>query len=406
MEGAYSGACTDMERSPTKTAESEEKQNPPAWAGEGQSATLPHPRPTIVDSLALGSGIVRAVLVGLAGGAGLFLAWMAAETLFLIFAGLLFAALLDACTRGLAKVLPISRGWNLTIVCLAFVLTIIGLLFWSGYSIALQVDQLLDALNHELQFIEQKMIDLGFTPVSRSGGGVSVGDLFHFLFPNPNQFFGQAETAFNRMLGGIGAAAIVVLIGLFVAADPAAYQAQVLEFLPLRQRESVALLLDEVSKSLRRWLIGQLVAMLLLAVLTWIVLLTLGVPSSLLLGFQTGLLEFIPYLGSVIAAVPIFLMALPLGNFTVVVTLGLYAILHILVGSVVLPLIQKQTLDLPPALAVASLTLFGVLFGIVGVAVATPFVIVIRQALLHFRFTQKHRNERIAVVTQKVGDLA
>jgi predicted PurR-regulated permease PerM len=52
---------------------------------------------------------------------------------------------------------------------------------------------------------------------------------------------------------------------------------------------------------------------------------------------------------------------------------------------VVIPLIQKQTLDLPPALAVASLTLFGVLFGVVGVAVATPLVIVIRQAVLHFR---------------------
>lgn len=108
-------------------------------------------------------------------------------------------------------------------------------------------------------------------------------------------------------------------------------------------------------------------------------------PSSLLLGFQPGLLEFIPYLGSVIAAVPIFLITLPLGTFKVIVALGLFAILHILVGIVFIPLIQKQTLDLPPAFAVASLTLFGVLFGVVGVAVATPLVIVIRQAVLQFR---------------------
>jgi predicted PurR-regulated permease PerM len=347
--------------------------------------TPPRVQTPAEGSRATSGEIVRAVLVGLAGGAGLFLAWMAADTLFLIFAGLLFAALLDACTRGLARVLPISRGWNLTIVCFGFAAAILGLLFWSGYSIASQIDQLLHALNQGLSFLEQKMTDFGFAPTSASGGSSSIGDLFRFLFPNPNQLFGQAQSAFSRTLGAIGDAVIVVLIGVFIAADPATYRDRVLEFVPSIKRRSAALLLDETSKCLRRWLMGQLAAMLLLAILTWIALLVLGVPSSLLLGLQTGLLEFIPYVGSVIAAVPIFLIALPLGTFTVVVALGLYVILHILVGIVVIPLIQKQTLDLPPALAVASLTLFGVLFGVVGVAVATPLVIVIRQAVLQYR---------------------
>ena len=244
---------------------------------------------------------------------------------------------------------------TLAIVCFGFAVAILGSLFGSGYSIALQIDQLLQALNQGPGFLEQKMADFGFSPAGASGGSASIGDLFRFLFPNPNQLLGQAQSAFSRTLGSIGDAAIFLLIGVFVAADPATYRERVLEFLPLRKRQSVALLLDEVSKSLRRWLIGQLAAMLLLAVLTWIALLALRVPGSLLLGVQTGLLEFIPYLGSVIAAVPIFLIALPLGTFTTVVALELYAILHMLVGMIVIPLIQKQTLDLPPALAVASL---------------------------------------------------
>ena len=346
---------------------------------------LPDADAAVAGPSALGGGSLRAVLVGLAGGAGLFLAWMAVNTLLLIFAGLLFASLLDACTRGLARVSPIDRGWNLAIVCLGFALAVLGLVFWSGYSIALQIDQLMLALNQGLHFLERKVAELGFAPVSQNGGGASIGDLFRFLFPNPNQLFGEAQTAFGRMLGGIGSAAIVVLLGLFVAADPGAYRVRVLEFVPPGRRQSVALLLDEASKRLRRWLVGQLAAMLLLALLTWIVLLALGVPNSLLLGVQTGLLEFIPYLGSVIAVVPIILVALPLGAFTLVVALGVYVILHVLVGSVCVPLIQRQTLDLPPALALAGLTLFGVLFGILGAAVATPFVIVVREAVLHFQ---------------------
>ncbi len=186
--------------------------------------TTSRPQPTSVHSRPFGDGTVRAVLVGLAGGAGLFLAWMAANTFFLIFAGLLFAALLDACTRGLGRVLPIGRGWNLAIVCLGFAVAILGLLFWSGYSIALQIDQLLDALNQELHFLEQKMTDFGFAPATASGGSASIGDLFRFLFPNPNQLFGQAQSAFSRTLGGVGDAAIFVLIGVFVAADPVVYR--------------------------------------------------------------------------------------------------------------------------------------------------------------------------------------
>ena len=64
------------------------------------------------------------------------------------------------------------------------------------------------------------------------------------------------------------------------------------------------------------------------------------------------------------------------------ITLGLYTVIHIGVGNVIMPLIQKRTIDLPPAFTLASLTLFGVLFGVAGVAVATPVVAAVRHAML------------------------
>lgn len=328
---------------------------------------------------------LRAVLVALAGGAGLFLAWMAAGTLFLLFAGLLFAALLDACTRGLAKLLPIGRGWNLAIVCLILTIAIAGLLVWSGFSIALQIDQLVHALNQQLLALERGMAALGLAPASENGSSASIGDLVRFLFPNPNQLFGEAQSALSQAVGGIGAAVIVVLIGVFVAADPAVYRRGALEFLPLRRRQPVGLILDDTAIFLQRWLIGQLAAMLLLAILTSIMLVAMGVPSPLPLGILAGLLEFIPYLGAVVGAGPILLLALPLGTSTLLITLGLYVVIHVAVGNVVMPLIQNRTVDLPPALALASLTLFGVLFGVAGVAVATPVVAAIRHAVLRLQ---------------------
>jgi predicted PurR-regulated permease PerM len=331
------------------------------------------------------AGMLQAVLIALAGGAGLFLAWMAADALLLIFAGLLFAALLDACTRGLSMVLPLRRAWNLAIVSIAIAIAIAGLLFWSGFSVAQQINDFVAALNQQLHVLERGMAELGVAPSGAVDNVSPLGHLGRLLFPNPPQLFGEARNAFILAVGGIGAAVIIALIGIFVAVDPAAYRRAIVELFPARRRLPVALVLDETALYLRRWLVGQLAAMVLLAILTSIMLAAFGVPSPLLLGIQAGLLNFVPYLGAIVAAGPILLMTLPLGTTTLLIVLGIYAVIHVGIGYAVTPLIQKQAVDLPPAWTLAGLVLFGVLFGAASVAVATPIVATIRHAVLRLQ---------------------
>jgi predicted PurR-regulated permease PerM len=349
--------------------------------------TIPgSPRPKHdAPSAASGAVTVRAVLFALAGGAGLFLAWMAADALLLIFAGLLFAALLDACTRGLSTILPIGRHWNLAIVSVAIAIAIAGLLFWSGVSIARQINDFVQALNQQLHALEQGMAELGVAPSGASGNVSPLSHLGRLLFPNPHQLFGEARNAFTLAVGGIGEVVIIVLIGIFVAVDPAAYRRGIVELMPARRRLAVALILDETALYLRRWLVGQLAAMVFLAILTSIMLAAMGVPNSLLLGIQAGLFNFVPYLGAIVAAGPILLMTLPLGTTTLLIVLGLYTVIHVGVGYAIIPLIQKQAVHLPPAWTLASLVLFGVLFGVASVAVATPIVAAIRHAILRLQ---------------------
>jgi predicted PurR-regulated permease PerM len=367
-----------MARSRAKTGGS------PAQPATAHAADGPHgaaaPAPAATANPGGSSALVHAVIVALAGAAGLFLAWTAAHTLFMIFAGLLFAALLDACACGLAKLLPVRRAWHLAIVNLGFMFAIAGLMVWSGISIAVQINTLVSALNERLHAIEQGMVMFGFTPADPDKA--SISDIVRFLFPNLHQLFGEAQGAFNQALGGAGDAVLIVLIGIFVAADPASHKRAMLELLPQRQRHRASIILDESALFLQRWLIGQLAAMLLLAVLIWIALAALHVPSALLLGTLAGLLEFIPYFGAAVAALPILLMALPLGTSTLLITLVLYLVIHLVVGNIVMPMIQKRTVDLPPAIALASLTVFGVLFGVASIAVATPAVAAIRHAIL------------------------
>lgn len=347
---------------------------------------MTNPYPVTAEPAAAPShgGAVRAVVIGLIGAASLFLLWTASGVLLMIFAALLIAVVFDAVTVALCRVLPIGRSWNLVVVAVTATLLVAGLLFWSGMSIAGQINELVRALNDQLAAIAQKMTELGVTQDNGNtgaGGNEALRNFGRMMFPDPGRFFGEARNAFTLTVGGIAEVFVVMLIGLFVAADPPAYRRSVVELFPRYRRAEVSLFLDESGYYLRRWLVGQLAEMMLLGVLTVLALSALGVPNALLLGIQAGLLTFVPYLGAIVGGVPIMLIALPLGSTTTLMALGIYVLIHMVVGYGVAPIVQKHLVRLPPAWTLASLMLFGALFGVASVAVATPMVATIRHAV-------------------------
>jgi predicted PurR-regulated permease PerM len=319
------------------------------------------------------------ILVALAAGAGLFLAWQTAGTLLLIFAGLLFAAFLDACTRGLAFVVPIARPWRLAIVCVLLALGSAWLLAWSSYSLIGQADSLVRLIGEQLRVLRGELRSLGITPPPGAEGPRTLGQL---LLPDPGVLFGHAYTAFNLATGLLGTAVVVVFIGLFAAADPEAYRQGALRLFPLDRRRRIGEVLDEMAEVLRWWLIGQLGAVVVIAVTTWIGLALLGVPGALLLGLQAGLVNFIPYLGPVIGAIPILLAAMAQGTPMVIWAMGVHLVIQTLEGYVLAPLIQRRVVAMSPVLTLAAVMLFGALFGALGVALATPLAALLRVAVL------------------------
>lgn len=319
------------------------------------------------------------ILAALGAGAGLFLAWQAAGTLLLLFAGLLFAALLDACVRGLERVLPIGRGWRLAIVC-ALLLLGAGLLsVWGGYSLIQQADGLLDLITDQLRALRGGLREMGIAPPAGEG---EQRTLLQRVLPDPGVLFGQAYSAFSAASGLLGNAVVVVFVGLFAAADPGLYRRGILALLPRERRPRVGEVLDEMAATLRWWLVGQLVAVVLIALSTWAGLALIGMPGAFLLGVQSGLVNFIPYLGPVIAAVPIGLAAMAQGTSMVVWALGVHLVIQTLEGYVLAPLIQRRAVDLPPVLSLAAVTAFGALFGALGVALATPLVAALKVAVV------------------------
>jgi predicted PurR-regulated permease PerM len=236
-----------------------------------------------------------------------------------------------------------------------------------------------------MQWVGSQLETLRFSlPESTPGKGSDVQSLTQYFLPDPARLFGSARSAFNAALGVVGSSIVVVLVGIFFAASPETYRAGLVTLIPPARRDRVGQVFDEIVNMLRWWLLGQLVTMIMIGISVWIVLSILGIPAALLLGTQAGLFNFIPYLGALVAAVPILLAAIPHGLVVFAWALAAYIVIQTIEGYIVTPLIQDRVVHLPPIATLTAIVMFGALFGAMGIAVATPAAACIRLALLRF----------------------
>lgn len=318
-------------------------------------------------------------LLALGIAAALVFVWYYAPSLLLLFAGLLFAAFLDACTRGLAHVVPLSRSSRFAIVVFVF-LSVVGFAIgWGLVRLSGQAHLLLQVMNNQLDVLERHLADFGVDLFGAEGRR----DLSHFI-ADPGRLFGHVQYAVSGAYVVAMNAIVIVCLGVFLAVDPAGYRDGVLRFVAIGVRPRAREVMDEMGQMLRYWLLGQLVRSVLVAAVLWLALQILGVPAASLLALQAGVANFVPYLGPLIAALPVALVAAPLGLGPLVWVMAIYFCIQTLEGFVVAPLIQKGAVNVPPAWTLSAIVLLGAMFGVLGVALAAPLLGVVRVALLRF----------------------
>ena len=295
-----------------------------------------------------------------------------AQPLLLILGGIIFAVFLDGGTRMLGRVLPIPRGWRL-LLTIVIGFGFIGWVFWfAGTTIAAQAETLRIVVTAQFHRVVEFAASLGLLPKGQPStvGAQLLGSV------------GRLTSAVGSAIGAVTSVIAMIVIGIFLAAEPRLYDRGIAWMLPLRARTSFYRIADHVGFTLRRLLFGRLVGMLFEGIFTWFMLMLGGVPMASLLGLVTGVLAFIPNIGAITSGVLMVAVGFSAGPTQGVWAIFVYFFVQNIDGYLVVPYIARRTVDLAPAIVLAMQLLMGALFGILGVLFADPILASLKVALI------------------------
>lgn len=320
-----------------------------------------------IDKSQDGAFARRVVLVVAILGLALLL-WYLVDVLLLVFGAVLVAVLLRAAAAPIDRRTGIGDNWALALAALAVTAVITAAVVLFGAEVRAQTLKLVETLPDAWDLFLQRTLsgDLRDEIMERAEDAV----------PAAGQVLGNVLLGAWSVAGGLSALVLIIVGGLYLAAQPDVYRRGLLLLLPDDgKRARGAETLDAMGEALKLWLLGQLATMGFIFVVTLLGLWLIGLPAALALAVFAGLAQFVPIIGPIVASIPALLVALTESWQMVLWVLGLYVVIQQVESNLVTPLVQRRTVQLPPVIPLFAVVVFGLLFGLMGVLFATPLAV-------------------------------
>lgn len=297
--------------------------------------------------------------------------WSASQVLLLFFAGILLAVILRTASNALTRWTRLRPRWAVTLVLVLTVSLVAGTTWLAAPRVAVQLQALSQNLQKSVETLTAQLEQLpgGEEVVERATEmqeGIADGGF------DLSAIWQQVGGIFATTFGAIAGILILTVVGVFLAYSPELYVTGFLRLVPKSKRSRTCEVLAALGTTLQGWLVGQLISMAILFVSTWVMLALLGVPLAFILALLTGILTFVPYIGPIIAVIPILMVAFIQSPTLAMYTGLLYLVIQNVEANVIMPLIFQRTVHLPPALSIIGQLILGGIFGILGFILATP----------------------------------
>ena len=301
----------------------------------------------------------------------LLVVWFAGKVLLVAFGGVLVGVFLYSLAKWISDSTRLPYGLSLALI-VVLLIAVLGLAAWLvGSTLVAQVNELAQAVPSSLKQIRNDLeeYEWGRWILEQSpqlGRAIAQGNF-------PSRITDLASSLVDLVL----AIVIMLFIGLYGATEPNVYLNGLIRLVPLDRRDRAREVFAALTYNMRWWLLGQIFAMVCVGLFTGISVRLVGAPLPLALGCLAGLLEIIPNIGPVLWLVPAVLVALTQSTGTVVNVVIIYAITHGAESYVLVPLVQRRAVFLPPVLSILSVVLLGLLAGALGLLVAAPMALVV-----------------------------
>jgi predicted PurR-regulated permease PerM len=297
--------------------------------------------------------------------------WFAADVLLLVFASILLAVFLRGCSKRLSDMLNLPVGLSLLLVVTALflILALLGNLL--APRLIAQGWQLYEAVPVSLERVYLYLLRYDWFL-----NLVQMLPPLRDMVPELSKLLTQAQAVFSGVLNLTTQLALVLFLGLYLAAQPGVYLRGLLTLFPDHKKPRMQAVLDELEHTLTMWLLGKLVGMVIIGTATGMALGMIGVPLAGALGLITGVLNFIPYLGPLLGAIPTLLIAFSTEPMLALYAMLFYVGLQLAESYILTPFVDRRTVSLPPALTITVQVMMGIFFGLLGVMLATPLAAV------------------------------
>lgn len=273
--------------------------------------------------------------------------------------------------HGLGDLIQRRTKWSRRI-CMVVSITgsfiILGVLLWfMGSKVQAQIATLSDSLPNTYHNAKAQLAE---TPIGRKVlEGLSSGD--------SDKFFTTAQQFFSTSFGVLGNLYIILFLGIFFTASPSLYKDGLILLVPKSKKPVAKTIINRTSLSLKGWLKGTMISMVLITILLPIGLSIMGVPVALVLGLLTAILVIVPNFGSFAAMIPGVLLALTISPGTAVIVALIYIVVQTLVSNIIAPIVQKKIINLPPALTIIAQLVMAALAGVMGIIMAIPLLAIV-----------------------------
>ena len=310
------------------------------------------------------STIFRFILIIL----GLVFLYMISDVLLMLFFAFIIAAGVEAPVSWMHRK-GLKRIFGVIIVYLISFLILAGIIYLVIPPLVSQIK----ALANNLPEISQRF-GLGLEAAQQKYQGFegilnNIANKFESITPNIFQ------TTFS-FFGGVFSAIMIVVISFYLAVQERGIKKFLVSVTPKDHRDYVTDLVHRIEGKLGSWIRGQLLLMVLVAVLTYIGLSLLGIKYALVLALLAGLLEVVPYIGPIISAIPAIILAFFQSPFLALIVAIVYYAIQQLENYVLAPQIMRKALGLNPVVIIVALLVGAKIAGMLGMIIAVPLAAV------------------------------